>query len=498
LYKKLLIALMVLFELSALGLSGDRPNIVFIVIDDMGWSDLGCYGNQVVETPRIDQLASEGVRFTDFYAAGAVCSPTRCAIQSGQNQARIGITDFIPGHWRPFERVITPRPRGALPTEIFTIAEALRATGYSTGYIGKWHLGNDARYQPDRQGYEVSQVINGPHLPGRYRVQGRSAIQPEADQYRTDFEAQLSIDFIKKSQRESKPFFLMLSPYAVHIPLAAMSDKVKKYREKSKAMNRKLPHPVYAAMIEHCDEMVGKIVDAIDECGLTQKTMIVFTSDNGGLIRRYDYQKGIDDIVSDLSPLKGEKGSLHEGGVRVPLIIKYPPMARSGMTCSEPGISYDFYPTFVDVAGSPLPENQIIDGQSLLPLVSEPTSKLDRQSLFWHYPHYHHDRPASSIRERNWKLIEYLDGSGDLELYDLSKDIGERKNLADIKQGRVTDLRQKLRQFRLEVVAAMPLPNPAYDSGRSDDWWNSRTNKPIASAARKRFPATEFDSSNNK
>jgi uncharacterized sulfatase len=469
--------------------ANSKPNIVFIFIDDMGWKDVGCYGSDFIETPRIDQLAREGVRFTDFYAAGAVCSPTRCAVQSGQNQARIGITDFISGHWRPFERVITPRPTMALPLDTVTVAEALKSAGYTTGYVGKWHLGNGRQYQPQHQGYDFAAVINGPHLPGRFRVQGRTDLKPKPGQYRTDFEADLCINFIRDNK--SKPFFLMLSPYAVHIPLAAMSDKVEKYQKKAAKLKRELPHPVYAAMIEHCDEMVGRIVDAVEAEGLTENTMIVFTSDNGGLYRRYDYREQADDTVADLAPLKGEKGSLHEGGVRVPLIVKYPPLTKPGTVCSEPAISYDFYPTFVDLAGGSLPKNQTIDGLSLRPLLAQSDAKLGREALHWHYPHYHHDRPASSIRERDWKLIEYLDGSGDVELYHISSDIGESKNLADEKKGRVADLKRKLQSWRLDVLARMPIPNPSYDPKRAAEWWSTRTGKPVNSDNRKRFPATE-------
>ncbi|MBM80439.1 MAG: arylsulfatase [Planctomycetaceae bacterium] len=469
--------------------AAERPNIVLIFIDDMGWMDVGCYGNDFIETPRIDQLAGEGVRFTDFYAAGAVCSPTRCALQSGQNQARIGITDFISGHWRPFERVTTPRPTMALPLNIVTVAESLKAVGYTTGYVGKWHLGNGPMYQPDKQGYDFSAVIGGPHLPGMYRVQGRPDLKPETGQYRTDFEADLCINFIQENRK--KPFFLMLSPYAVHIPLAAMSAKVDKYKAKAAKLKRDLPHPVYAAMVEHCDEMVGRIVDAVDAAGLTEKTMIVFTSDNGGLYRRYDYNPEADDTVAVQAPLRGEKGSLHEGGVRVPLIVKYPPRTKAGTECSEPTVTYDFYPTFVELAGGRLPKNQPIDGRSLLSLMQKADAKLDRQAIHWHYPHYHHDRPASSIRERDWKLIEYLDGTGDLELYNLANDIGESQNLAAEKKGRTADLKKKLQAWRHSVLAAMPLPNPSYDAKRAGEWWSPRTGKPVPSASRKRFPATE-------
>jgi arylsulfatase A len=469
----------------------EKPNIIFVFIDDLGWKDIGCYGNEFVDTPHIDKLAHQGVRFTDAYAAGAVCSPTRCAVQSGQNQARIGITAHIPGHWRPFERVITPLTTMALPLDTYTVAEALKERGYTTGYIGKWHLSSGSRFQPNDQGYNFTAVINGPHLPGKYRVHGRKDLQPKPNQYRTDFEADLSINFIKENK--DRPFFLMLSPFAVHIPLGAMSDKAEKYRQKANATGRSLPHPVYAAMVEHCDDMVGRIVDAVEAEGLTQKTMIVFTSDNGGLQKRYDYRENADDIVSSLAPLKGEKGSLHEGGVRVPLIIKYPPLTQAGAVCSEPAISYDFYPTFVDFAGGSLPEFQTIDGLSLKSLIKQPQAKLNREALYWHYPHYHHDRPASSIRERDWKLIEYLDGTQDVELYHIAVDIGETKNLAQEKLGRAKDLKKKLNRWRNTVSARMPIPNPSYDAKRAPEWWSMRSGKPIDSDKRRRFPPTEKD-----
>lgn len=480
-----------LFCLTASQAAPDKPNIILIFIDDLGWSDIGCYGNQFVDTPRIDQLAQEGVRFTDFYAAGAVCSPTRCAVQSGQNQARIGITAHIPGHWRPFERVITPLTTMALPLDTVTVAESLKTAGYKTGYIGKWHLGNGSQYQPDRQGYDFSAVIGGPHLPGKYRIQGKSELQPKEGQYRTDFEADVSIKFIEDNKEQ--PFFLMLSPYAVHIPLGAMSEKVEKYRARAKERNVDLPHPVYAAMIEHCDDMVGRIVDAVEAQGLTGKTMIVFTSDNGGLYRRYDYTPEADDNVTDNSPLRGEKGSLYEGGIRVPLIVKYPPMAKPGTTCAEPTISYDFYPTFADLGGADLPVNQTIDGFSLTALLSDPSAKLDRPALHWHYPHYHHHRPASCIRERDWKLIEYLDNTGEVELYQIGDDISETKELSAEKPGRVADLKKKLAAWREDVLARMPIPNPSYDPARAGEWWSMRDGNPVDSESRKPFPPTEKD-----
>ena len=468
-----------------------RPNIIFIFIDDLGWGDVGCYGNDFIDTPHIDQLAMDGMRFTDFYAAGAVCSPTRCAVQSGQNQARIGITAHIPGHWRPFERVINPQTTMALPLDVVTVAESMKDAGYTTGYVGKWHLGRGDKFGPAKQGYDFAAEVNGPHLPGRFKATNPNIVKPSPGQFRTDYESDLCESFIRENK--DNPFFLMLSPYAVHIPLASKSELVEKYRKRGKEKNRSLPHPVYAGLVEEVDHQVGRIVKEVEAQGLTENTMIVFTSDNGGLIKRYDYNEQSDNIVSDLAPLKGEKGSLHEGGIRVPLIVKYPNMVKPGTACSEPTISYDFYPTFVATAKGTLPENQTIDGLNILPLLQNAKAKLNRKAIHWHYPHYHHDRPAGAIRERDWKLIEYLDGTGDIELYHISQDLSESNNLADERKGKVADLKKKLSGWRNDVLARIPVPNPSYDPERAPEWWSRRSGKPIDSSARKRFPATEKD-----
>jgi uncharacterized sulfatase len=248
---------------------------------------------------------------------------------------------------------------------------------------------------------------------------------------------------------------------------------------------------VYAGLVEEVDHQVGRIVKEVEAQGLADSTMIVFTSDNGGLNKRYDYNEQADDIVSDLAPLKGEKGSLHEGGIRVPLIVKYPKMIKAGTTCSEPTISYDFFPTFVEAAGGSLPENQTIDGLDVLPLLQNPKATHDRKAIHWHYPHYHHDRPASAIRERDWKLIEYLDGTGDIELYHISQDLSESNNLAEERKGKVADLKQKLSAWRDQVLARIPVPNPSYDPKRAPEWWSRRKGGPIDSSSRKRFPESE-------
>jgi uncharacterized sulfatase len=470
--------------------AADRPNVILIFIDDMGWGDVGCYGNKFIDTPHIDQLAKDGVRFTDFYAAGATCSATRCALQSGQNQARIGITEFISGHWRPFERVIDPFVTMALPLQTVTVGEAMKAAGYTTGYVGKWHLGNPHREGPAKQGYDFAVEIGGALLPGKYRVINRKDLKPKPGQHRTEFEGDLTVKFIEENK--DKPFFATVSPFAVHIPLAARSDKVAKYRKKA-GPDHTLPHPVYAAMVEHVDDLVGRIVKAVEDDGLTERTMIVFTSDNGGLHRRYDYNPKVDPTVSDLAPLSGEKGTVYEGGIRVPLIVKYPPLVKAGTLCAEPTITYDFFPTFVELAKGKLPENQIIDGVSLLPLFSKPTANLGREAIHFHHPHYHHSRPATAIRMGRWKLIEFLDLTGDVELYDLQADIGEKKNLINERKGVASMLKKKMQDWRYEVGARMPIHNPSYDPTRAHEWWSRRNGKPVNSSARKPYPPTEIE-----
>ncbi|MBK95582.1 MAG: arylsulfatase [Planctomycetaceae bacterium] len=492
--KNTIATLLLLFVFGALDPAAvtaeERPNIIFIFVDDLGWMDIGCYGNKLAETPHIDKLATAGMRFTDFYAAGAVCSPTRCAVQSGQNQARIGITDFIPGHWRPFERSTTPMVTAALPLDTVTVAESLQKTGYATGYVGKWHLGSGPNFGPAKQGYEFAVEVNGAQRPGSFRVTGRTDLKPNPKQFRTEFEGEMCRQFIRDNK--DTPFFLMLSPYHVHIPLSSRSDLVLKYEKKARKLGLEMPHPVYAAMLEEVDNLVGEVVDEVETQGMTNNTMIVFTSDNGGLYRRFDYREHADDTVASQAPLRGEKGTLFEGGIRVPLIVKHPGVVPAGTINSTLSISYDFYPTFVSLAQGVLPANQTIDGVDLLPTLTGQSKKLDRGPLYWHYPHYHHDRPASAIRDGNWKLIQYLDGSKDLELYNLIEDIGEANDLSEQFAGRVADLKNKLAAWQQDVSARMPMLNLSYDPSRAHEWWNRRTSKPVNSDGRKRFPPTEL------
>ncbi|WP_417848397.1 sulfatase [Thalassoglobus sp.] len=439
------------------------PNILFVLIDDMGWSDLGCYGSRFHETPNIDRFAEQGVRFTDFYAAGAVCSPTRASIQSGQNQARLGITDFIPGHRRPFAPLIVPEVTGALPAEVVTPAEMLKRKGYATGYFGKWHLGNREQ-EPDSQGYDISLVTNGGHHAPRFRT--NPPIDVPDGTYLADFLTDQTIDFMRENQEQ--PFFAFLSHYAVHIPLDANEDLIKKYENKPKPEGG-VNNPIYAAMVEHVDRSFAKLMQAVEELGLAKNTIVIFTSDNGGL---YQSASLGGPIVCSNAPLRDEKGTLYEGGIRVPLIIRWPGKVQPGTVCNEPTISTDFWPTFAELASVEDFEHQAIDGVSLLPLLRDSNATLDRSALHFHFPHYHHSRPAGAIRQGPWKLIEFFE-DGKLELYNLENDISETRNLLDDTsrtkedhQQIATQMQRELADWRESINAKMPTKNPKHDPNR--------------------------------
>ena len=479
-----------LFSLTLLGLglgsapssAAKKPNIVFILVDDLGWSDIGCYGNSFNETPRIDRLAREGMRFTDFYAAGAVCSPTRASIFSGQYPGRVGITDFIAGHWRPFEKLVVPQNDSHLPLELTTPAEALRAAGYATAYYGKWHLGGGEKFHPTQHGFDEAIVTRGRHFAPRFRTDPPVAVKDGT--YLGDFLTDRAVDFIRRGRE--RPFFVVVSHYAVHIPLEAKRATVDKYAAKPKPAHG-VNHPVYAAMLEHVDDSVARILAALDEKELSDNTLVVFTSDNGGLRKIYT---GIGETVTTNAPLRDEKGSLYEGGIRVPLIVRWPGVVRPGTTCSEPAVTVDFLPTFVAVAGAPKVSGQAVDGRSLVPLFKDPDAAFGREAIFFHYPHYHHSRPAGVIRAGEWKLLEFFE-DGALELYNVARDLGEEQNLAAKYPERAAALRDKLAAWRTAVGARSPEKNPRYDPARAREWWSRRTKKPLdIEALRRRYEGT--------
>ena len=423
-----------------------KPNIVFILIDDMGWPDVACYGSKFHETPNIDRLASQGMKFSDAYAACPVCSPTRASIMAGQYPARVGITDFIPGHWRPYEKLIVPENRLQLPLESVTIGEALKEQGYATCYIGKWHLGEKG-YSPDKQGFD--KVPLGTKNKNDKQVSG---FTDEA------------IKFIEEKKQE--PFFLYLSHHSVHIKLEAPEELVNKYKRKPKPPTG-VNNPIYAAMVEHLDTHTGRLLKKLDDLDLAKNTIVIFFSDNGGLRQAYGGYKGPKQIVSTNAPLRDEKGTLYEGGIREPLIVRWPGVVEPGTDCSAPVTSVDFYPTFLEIVGAKAP-NQPLDGESIMPLLRQ-DGELKRDAIYWHYPHYHHSTPAGAIREGNYKLIEFYE-DGKLELYDLAGDIGEKKNLATEMPQKAAQLQQKLARWRRSVKAKMPTANPDYDPDRANEW----------------------------
>ncbi len=432
-----------------------RPNFVFILIDDMGWPDVACYGSKFHETPNIDRLADQGMKFTDAYAACPVCSPTRASIMAGQYPARVGITDFIPGHWRPYEKLVVPENRLQLPLESVTIGEVLKEQGYATCYIGKWHLGGRG-YSPDKQGFD--------EVPMGVKNQNDKQVSGFTDK---------AIEFME--QKKQEPFFLYLSHHSVHIKLEAPEDLVNKYKKKPKPPTG-VNNPVYAAMVEHLDTHTGRILKKLDDLDLAERTIVIFFSDNGGLREAYGGYRGTRQIVSTNAPLRDEKGTVYEGGVREPLIVRWPGVVKPGTTCSVPVTSVDFYPTFLEIVGARGDPKHALDGETILPLLRQ-TGTLERDAIYWHYPHYHHSRPAGAIREGDWKLIEFFE-DGQLELYNLKRDIGEKSNLAQTMPKKAAELQQKLAKWRKSVGAKMPTANPNYDPARAHEWGRRQQRKP--------------------
>lgn len=431
-----------------------KPNFVVILADDLGWADLVCYGNTFNETPNIDRLAAEGLRFTQFYA-GPVCSPTRANLQSGQDQARFGITQHIPGHRRPYARLIDPVVPAELPLKTVTFAESLSANGYRTGYFGKWHLGG-VNHGPGDQGWQTALETHGNTL--QPSVTG----SPEARQS-AEFLTEKAIAFIESNR--DQPFLLQVSHAAVHIPLTTTAERIARFKSKP-AMPGYPSRPEYAGLLEELDQSVGAVVTALDRLGLSQNTLILFLSDNGGLVHQQDQT-----IVTSNQPLRSEKGTLYEGGIRVPAIARWPGSIPANQSCSTPAMTQDVFPTLLELAEAGKPD-QPADGISLVPLLRNPSLPLPERRLHWHLPHYHHSTPASAIRDGEWKLIEFFEDNR-LELYHLTSDLGETINLVDQEPQRADRLRRALQAWRQDVNARMPQPNPAFDPDRADELGHS-------------------------
>ncbi|MBE7494419.1 MAG: sulfatase [Verrucomicrobiaceae bacterium] len=424
------------------------PNVILILADDLGYADLGCYGNTFNETPHIDRLAREGMRFTQFYA-GPVCSPTRCNLQSGQDQARFGITQHIPGHKRPFAKLSDPVVPLQMPLEVETFAECLAKAGYRTGYFGKWHLGG-AGFGPEAQGWQVAGEIKGNTQP--------PAVKGGPPQRTAELLARKAVEFIHA--HKSSLFLLQISHAAVHIPLSTTPELKAKY-EKKKPVPGYPSHPEYAGLTEELDQSVGHIVEAVERAGIGENTLILFLSDNGGLEHE---QSGR--VVTSNRPLRGEKGTLYEGGIRIPAIARWPGKVPAGSRCDTPLITMDVLPTLVELGAAAMPKSRPCDGVSLAAVLRNPAATLARDTLHWHLPHYHHSTPASAMRTGDWKLIEFFE-DGALELYNLKNDPGEQKNLATMEPARVKAMHAGLQAWRTEVNARMPVPNPRHDPARA-------------------------------
>ena len=442
-----------------------RYNIVLFLIDDLGWRDLGCYGSEYYRTPHIDRLAAGGVRFTDAYAACAVCSPTRASILTGKYPARLLLTNWLPsGRWDPKARLREGRFVRGLPVEERTLAEVLRDAGYRTIHIGKWHLGSEPFCLPEHHGFDVNIGGNAHGAPGQYffpyqgnwsiPTTGRRArwnVLPDGEpgEYLTDRLTDEAVKLIR--QNHDRPFFLYFPHYGVHTPLQAKEEVIERYQRVPESQRQ--GQPTYAAMVESIDDSVGRVMEALRQANLEQNTVVIFTSDNGGFYK-----------ATSNAPLRANKGAYYEGGIRVPLIVQWPLVSIAGRVVQEPVISNDLYPTCLAAAGVSALPHQHVDGVNLKPLLNE-SRHLPTRSLFWHFPHYNKHPssvPSSVIRKAEWKLIESFDPAS-VELYNLKDDLSETRNLAEVEPERCDALRQELELWRVSVGAERMLPNPDYD-----------------------------------
>lgn len=462
-----------------------RPNVIVYLVDDLGWTDAACLGSDLYETPNIDRLAAGGMRFTDAYSACTVCSPTRAAMMTGMVPARLRLTDWIDGAWShlPPKRqnqlpLVPPDWTQRLEHRYTTLAEALQAAGYQTAHVGKWHLtprSDDPSvvepYYPQRHGFAVNVAGNQWGTPGSYywpyrlpraqstilaRVANFPPPETTKDKYLTDMLTDEAIGLIQRWK--DKPFFLYFAHYAVHTPLQARPDLLKKYRRKVNPTSRH-KNARYAAMVESVDQSVGRLIRRLDELDLTENTLFVFTSDNGGLtIGR--------NPPTDNAPLRAGKGSAYEGGVRVPAIVSWPGVVPAAAVCHEPIITCDWYPTVLEVTHSQgdAAHNANVDGVSLLPVLKRPTEPLGHRELYWHYPHYHQGGAEfySAVRSGPWRLVHFYEDDH-VELYNLADDLGEKTNLAKSNPAKAAELREKLDRWRKRIGAQPPRKNPSHE-----------------------------------
>lgn len=441
--------------------AAEKPNVVFFFIDDLGWSDLGFMGSKYYETPNIDRLATSGMVFDNAYSNAPNCAPSRACLMSGKYPPRHGIFtvgDPVRGNHK--FRKLQPTPnKTVLADEFVTVAEALKTNGYTTASMGKWHLGEN----PQTQGFDVnvagkewgSPSGGGYHSPYKYP----NLKQAEKGEYLTDRLTDEAVSFIETNK--DKPFFLYLTHYAVHTPIQAKEELTQKYQQKPKTPHHK--NAKYAAMIESVDHSVRDVLGALDRLKLANNTLVIFFSDNGGHMG-----------ATSNHPLRGAKGMLYEGGIREPMIVRWPGVTRAGSTCKHPVIAIDFYPTLLEITNTPRPDGYELDGISITSLLKDPTATLDREAIFWHFPAYlqgsgdpgggpFRTTPAGAIRKGKWKLIEWFE-TGRLELYNLSTDISEAKELSKQNPEKLAELHADMKRWRTEIDAPIPTtPNPQYD-----------------------------------
>ena len=468
----LIIRSITFFVLIKCAFAVQSPNLILINVDDLGWKDLGCYGSDVYETPNIDKLARNGLKFTNAYSACAVCSPTRAAIMTGRYPARLGVTDWIrarfqggkipkdkknPSGWvgSKNKKVLCPQNALWMELEEVTIAEKLKEDGYATCHIGKWHLGADDWY-PEKQGFDENyggcdygqppsyfDPFKNKRLDGIYGLPGK-----KQGQYLTDRECDEAVMFIKKNRQ--KKFFLNFANYAVHTPIQAKPSLLDKYKTKIQSLDTKQKNAAYATMVESVDQAVGRIITILKEEGIIDRTLIIFTSDNGGLLG-----------VTNNAPLRSGKGFPYEGGIRVPLIIFWPDFINGGKVIDTPVSSIDFFPTLCSAAGIKNSTDEVVDGLNLLPLIKG-ENNIKRQSLFWHFPHYRGKiNPYSIIRNGDWKLIKRYDGKP-FELFNLKNDLSEKNDLSQDMPEKVKELNEEIMIWLLKTNARVPRANPDY------------------------------------
>ena len=463
--------LLTLLLLSSTAHAADRPpNVLVFFVDDMGWNDPAVCGNPFHETPHTDRLAADGMRFTNAYAACPVCSPTRAALMTGRYPASIGLTNFIPGHYRPFAPLLEPEIPNQLPPDEVTFADMLDDR-YVTATFGKWHLGWSPDEKPDARGFDEWVEAGGNENPGWRTADGNEKKRGWTTELLTERTERFIID------HREEPWACVVSHFAVHIPVYAREELFLKYRDKPRVDGYPCD-PAYAALVEMTDDSLGRILAVLEETGQAGNTLVLFTSDNGGLRTVFHgnpaHHGASGNPVASMRPLRGQKGNLYEGGVRVPLIARWPGRVPAGTTCDVPVSTVDVAPTILSLAEVEPPAGVEFDGEDLTPLLTgnrgAAGTASENRALFWHYPHYHHGAPASSVRRGDWKLIHDYTADG-VELYDLAADPGEADDLAAVRPDVADELRTLLDEWRAEVGAQAPTANPNYDPARADEWW---------------------------